>query len=43
MKQETYTVNSLPACKAFAGYVQALLAEHKYLTFTWRIGEKPEH
>lgn len=40
MKQEAFTVNSLTACTAFAQVVIQLFREHKYLTFTYRIGEK---
>ena len=40
MKQETFTVNSATGAVAFYRFVQALFAEHKYLTFSWRIGEK---
>jgi len=40
MKQETFTVNSATSAMAFYRFVQTLFAEHKYLTFSWRIGEK---
>lgn len=40
MKQETFTVNSATSAMAFYRHVQDMFAQHKYLTFTWRIGEK---
>ena len=40
MSRETYTVNSQPACESFLRFVYALQAKHKYLTFSWRIGEQ---
>lgn len=40
MKQETFTVNSATSAMAFYRHVQELFAQHKYLTFTLRIGEK---
>lgn len=40
MKQETFTVNSATSAMAFYRFVQTLFSEHKYLTFSWRIGEK---
>ena len=40
MKQETFTVNSATSLMAFANFVRQLFSEHKYLTFSWRVGEK---
>ena len=40
MKQETFTVRSATDLMAFAAFVKNLWIEKKYLTFTWRVGEK---
>ena len=36
---KTFIVNSLPALTVFTKLANDLMAEHKWLTFTWRIGE----
>lgn len=37
--EKTFVVNSLPSLAAFWSFIQSMLHEHKYVTFTWRIGE----
>ncbi len=36
---KTYIVNSLPSMVAFKVFIENAWMEHKWLTFTWRIGE----
>jgi len=36
---KTFVVNSAPALIALSKLVQELFVEHKYVTFTWRIGQ----
>lgn len=40
MKQETFTVNSATSVMAFHRFVEQLFREKKYLTFSWRVGER---
>ena len=36
--EKTFLVNSPIAVLAFVNFMQALFRDHKYITFTWRIG-----
>lgn len=36
--EKTFLVNSPIAVLAFVNFIQSLFREHKYVTFTWRIG-----
>lgn len=36
---KTFLVNSPVSVLAFVNFIQQLFREHKYLTFTWRIGQ----
>jgi len=37
--EKTYLVNSMPSLVAFQPLAESLFKEHKWVTFTWRIGE----
>lgn len=39
LDDKTFVVNSGPSLIAFCKFVEALFTEHKYVTFTWRIGQ----
>ncbi|MES2625922.1 MAG: hypothetical protein V4628_11640 [Pseudomonadota bacterium] len=36
---KNFIVNSLPSLVAFCAFVNKLIGEHKYITFSWRIGQ----
>jgi hypothetical protein len=37
--EKNFVVNSLPSLVAFCALVKQLIGEHKYITFSWRIGQ----
>jgi hypothetical protein len=39
LSEKSFVVNSLPSLVAFCALVKQLIGEHKYITFSWRIGQ----